>query len=118
LSRSSHPEEQIANGGIGDLIEEEMLGAAKAIEGAMQRLQQLMARPRDTGRSSAVDLQVHDSILRWLSAALEICNRNNWVEGLSTLRGIGVRDEPAHRESESRRPTACFLVLTRSNNSS
>ncbi|KAF8506725.1 cytoskeleton assembly control protein [Russula emetica] len=59
------------NGDIGDLVEQEMLGAAKAIEAAMQRLQQLMARPRDTGRSSAVDLQVHDSIL---SAAMAITN--------------------------------------------
>ncbi len=59
------------NGDIGDLVEQEMLGAAKAIEAATQRLQQLMARPRDTGRSSAVDLQVHDSIL---SAAMAITN--------------------------------------------
>ncbi|KAI0001648.1 cytoskeleton assembly control protein [Russula vinacea] len=58
-----------ANGDIGDLVEQEMLGAAKAIEAATQRLQQLMARPRDSGRSSVVDLQVHDSIL---SAALAI----------------------------------------------
>jgi hypothetical protein len=58
-----------ANGDIGDLVEQEMLGAAKAIEMATQRLQQLMARPRDTGRSSVVDLQVHDSIL---AAALAI----------------------------------------------
>jgi hypothetical protein len=58
-----------ANGDIGDLVEQEMLGAAKAIEMATQRLQQLIARPRDTGRSSAMDLQVHDSIL---AAALAI----------------------------------------------
>jgi len=57
------------SGDIGDLVEQEMLGAAKAIEAAMQRLQQLMTRPRDSGRSSAVDLNVHDSIL---SAALAI----------------------------------------------
>ncbi|KAI0275039.1 cytoskeleton assembly control protein [Gloeopeniophorella convolvens] len=54
---------------IGDLVEQEMLGAAQAIEAATQRLQQLMARPRDAGRFSAVDLQVHDSIL---AAALAI----------------------------------------------
>jgi hypothetical protein len=59
------------DGDIGDLVEQEMLGAANAIAAATQRLQQLMARPRDTGRSSAVDLQVHDSIL---SAALAITN--------------------------------------------
>jgi hypothetical protein len=58
-----------ANGDIGDLVEQEMLGAAMAIEAATQRLQQLMARPRDSGRSSVVDLQVHDSIL---AAALAI----------------------------------------------
>jgi hypothetical protein len=30
-----------------------------------------------------MDLQVHDSILQFLSAALEICKRNNrWMEGL------------------------------------
>jgi len=52
-----------ANGDIGDLVEQEMMSAAKAIEAATQRLQQLMARPRDSGRYSAVDLNVHDSIL-------------------------------------------------------
>jgi huntingtin-interacting protein 1-related protein len=60
-----------ANGDIGDLVEQEMLGAAKAIEAATQRLQQLMARPHDSTRFSAVDLQVHDSIL---NAALAITN--------------------------------------------
>lgn len=59
------------SGDLGDLVEQEMLGAAKAIEAATQRLQQLMVRPRDSGRSSAVDLQVHDSIL---SAAMAITN--------------------------------------------
>ena len=58
-----------ASGDIGDLVEQEMLGAAKAIEAATQRLQQLIARPHD--RFSAVDLQVHDSIL---AAALAITN--------------------------------------------
>ncbi|KAI0003650.1 cytoskeleton assembly control protein [Russula compacta] len=57
------------NGNIGDLVEQEMLGAAKAIDAATERLQQLIARPRDAGRFSAVDLQVHDSIL---STALAI----------------------------------------------
>ncbi|KAH9937310.1 cytoskeleton assembly control protein [Fomitopsis serialis] len=60
-----------ANGDIGDIVEAEMLGAAKAIEAATERLQELMARPRDSGRFSAVDLQVHDSIL---AAALAITN--------------------------------------------
>ncbi|OCH86047.1 cytoskeleton assembly control protein [Obba rivulosa] len=52
-----------ANGDIGDLVEQEMLGAAQAIEAATARLQQLMSRPRDSSRFSAVDIQVHDSIL-------------------------------------------------------
>ncbi|PSS05460.1 hypothetical protein PHLCEN_2v3840 [Hermanssonia centrifuga] len=51
------------NGDIEDLVEQEMLGAAQAIEQATQRLQQLISRPRDSSRFSAVDLQVHDSIL-------------------------------------------------------
>ncbi|KAF9454081.1 cytoskeleton assembly control protein [Macrolepiota fuliginosa MF-IS2] len=59
------------NGNIGDIVEQEMLGAAKAIEAATERLQQLMNRPRDSTRFSAVDLQVHDSIL---SSAMAITN--------------------------------------------
>lgn len=59
------------NGDLGDLVEQEMSSAAKAIEQATQRLQQLIARPRDSSRFSAVDLQVHDSIL---AAALAITN--------------------------------------------
>jgi huntingtin-interacting protein 1-related protein len=66
-----------STGGIGDLVEQEMLGAAKAIEAATQHLQQLLERPHE-GRSSEslVGLQVHDSILQFLSAALEITKRN------------------------------------------
>ncbi|KAG8679568.1 sla2 Src-like adaptor 2, partial [Ceratobasidium sp. 395] len=60
-----------ANGDLGDIVEQEMLGAARAIEAATQRLQQLINRPRDASRFSAVDLQVHDSIL---AAALAITN--------------------------------------------
>ncbi len=51
------------NGDLGDLVEQEMLGAARAIEAATERLQQLRSRPRDSSRYSAVDLQVHDTIL-------------------------------------------------------
>lgn len=58
-----------ANGDIGDLVEQEMLGAARAIEAATQRLHELMSRPRDSSRYSAVDIQVHDAIL---SSALAI----------------------------------------------
>ncbi|KAI0719942.1 cytoskeleton assembly control protein [Cerioporus squamosus] len=60
-----------ANGDLGDLVEQEMLGAAKAIEAATERLQQLQSRPRDSSRHSAVDLQVHDAIL---ASALAITN--------------------------------------------
>ncbi|KAI0735019.1 cytoskeleton assembly control protein [Earliella scabrosa] len=59
------------NGDLGDLVEQEMLGAAKAIEAATERLQQLQSRPRDSSRYSAVDLQVHDAIL---ASALAITN--------------------------------------------
>ncbi|KAF8711755.1 I/LWEQ domain, partial [Rhizoctonia solani] len=59
------------NGDLGDMVEQEMLGAARAIEAATQRLQQLIDRPRDASRFSAVDLQVHDSIL---AAAMAITN--------------------------------------------
>ncbi|EAU92767.1 cytoskeleton assembly control protein [Coprinopsis cinerea okayama7 len=60
-----------ANGDLGDIVEQEMLSAAKAIEAATERLQQLIARPKDSSRFSAVDLQVHDSIL---SSAMAITN--------------------------------------------
>ncbi|KAF8140620.1 ANTH domain-containing protein [Boletus edulis] len=60
-----------ANGDIGDIVEQEMLSAAQAIEAATQRLQELMSRPRDSSKFTAVDLQVHDSIL---SAAMTITN--------------------------------------------
>jgi len=57
-----------ANGDIGDVVEQEMLSAARAIEAATQRLQELMSRPKDS-RFSGFDVQVHDSIL---SAAMAI----------------------------------------------
>lgn len=60
-----------ANGDIGDLVEQEMMGTAQAIEAATARLQELMARPRDSSRFSAVDIKVHDSILQ---AAMAITN--------------------------------------------
>ncbi|GAA5904756.1 hypothetical protein JCM6882_008366 [Rhodosporidiobolus microsporus] len=59
-----------ANGDIGDLVESEMQAAARAIEAATQKLQQIMARPKDS-RYSATDLQVHDAIL---NSALAITN--------------------------------------------
>ncbi|KAG8992712.1 sla2 Src-like adaptor 2 [Tulasnella sp. JGI-2019a] len=51
------------NGDIGDVVEREMMGAAKAIEAATKRLQELMDRPRDSNKYNAMDLQVHDAIL-------------------------------------------------------
>jgi hypothetical protein len=60
-----------ANGDIGDIVEQEMSSAARAIEMATERLQQLMSRPKDSSRFSTVDLQVHDSIL---AAAMAITN--------------------------------------------
>ncbi|KIY69152.1 cytoskeleton assembly control protein [Cylindrobasidium torrendii FP15055 ss-10] len=59
------------SGDIGDLVEQEMLGAARAIELATQRLQELIARPRDTTRFGSLDIQVHDAIL---ASALAITN--------------------------------------------
>ncbi|GAA5869826.1 hypothetical protein JCM1840_007646 [Sporobolomyces johnsonii] len=50
------------NGDIGDLVESEMQSAARAIEAATERLQAIMARPKDSTKS-ATDLQVHDAIL-------------------------------------------------------
>lgn len=70
VQRKSEPLSK-ANGDIGDLVEREMLNAANAIEAATQRLQTLMSRPKDTGRYSALDVQVHDAILE---AALAITN--------------------------------------------
>ncbi|GJJ14645.1 hypothetical protein Clacol_008911 [Clathrus columnatus] len=60
-----------ANGDIGDIVEQEMLSAARAIEAATQRLKDIMAQPRDTTRFNAIDVQVHDTIL---ASALAIAN--------------------------------------------
>lgn len=46
---------------IGDVVENEMLNAANAIEAATQRLQSLIGRPKD--KYSPTDLAVHDAIL-------------------------------------------------------
>jgi hypothetical protein len=77
-----------------------MLSAAKAIEAATRRLQQPLERPRE-GRSSesAVDLQVHDSILRFLSAALEITKRNCALDQL----------EGRHRAGQGRKLDTAIL---------
>ncbi|KDE07961.1 hypothetical protein MVLG_01867 [Microbotryum lychnidis-dioicae p1A1 Lamole] len=59
-----------ATGDLGDLVESEMQAAARAIEAATQRLQDIMSRPKDS-RTSATDLQVNDAIL---ASALAITN--------------------------------------------
>ena len=59
------------NGDLSDLVEQEMLSAAQAIEAATARLEQLQSRQRDSSRYSAVDIQVHDAIL---ASALAITN--------------------------------------------
>ncbi|GAA6005415.1 Sla2p [Rhodotorula paludigena] len=59
-----------ANGDLGDLVESEMQAAARAIEAATERLQAIMARPKDS-RLGSTDLQVHDAIL---ASALAITN--------------------------------------------
>ncbi|KAJ7794903.1 cytoskeleton assembly control protein SLA2 [Mycena olivaceomarginata] len=51
-----------------------MSSAARAIELATERLQALMSRPRDSSRFSALDLQVHDSILATAMATMAITN--------------------------------------------
>ncbi|ESK98140.1 cytoskeleton assembly control protein [Moniliophthora roreri MCA 2997] len=108
-----------ANGNIGDIVEHEMNNAAAVIEAATQRLAELMARPRDSSKYSAVDIQVHDSILeaakaitsaiaRLIKAATEsqqeivaqgkgastiqqfYKRHNRWTEGLiSAARSVG-----------------------------
>ncbi|CAG8612059.1 ANTH-domain-containing protein [Gigaspora rosea] len=59
-----------ADGEIGNLVEQEMMNAAKVIEAATARIQALMLRPRDTGLS-ATELNVHDAILE---SALAVTN--------------------------------------------
>lgn len=51
-----------SNGDLGDLVESEMQAAARAIEAATERLQNIMSRPKDS-RRSAVDLQIHEALL-------------------------------------------------------
>jgi len=58
-----------ANGEIGDIVEEEMAKATRAIQEATIRLQALMSRPRD--KFSVLDVHVHDAILE---ASLAVTN--------------------------------------------
>jgi huntingtin-interacting protein 1-related protein len=55
-------------GDAGDIVEQEMLSAAQAIDAATERIRLLMTQSR-SAKYSKVDIQVHDSIL---SAALAI----------------------------------------------
>lgn len=64
-----------ANGDIGDLVEQEMHAAARAIEQATQKLQSLMNRQKDTSKYSAVDIQVHDTILASAMAITQAIGR-------------------------------------------
>ncbi|CAG8475978.1 5410_t:CDS:10 [Paraglomus occultum] len=59
-----------ADGEVGDLVEHEMLNAAKVIEQATARIQALMSRPRDATLSTT-ELLVHDAILE---SALAVTN--------------------------------------------
>lgn len=59
------------NGDIGDIVQQEMQNAARAIAAATERIQQMMSRAKDTSRYSALDIQVHDAILQ---ASLAITN--------------------------------------------
>lgn len=69
LVQSKSVTKSAANGDLGDLVEREMSAAANAIEAATQRLKELMDRPKNSNRYSALDVQVHDAILE---AALAI----------------------------------------------
>ncbi|ORX58205.1 hypothetical protein DM01DRAFT_1283392 [Hesseltinella vesiculosa] len=54
---------KLADGEVGDLVEQEMSNAARAIEEATARIQALMNRPANP-EFSATDLQVHELILK------------------------------------------------------
>jgi len=56
-------------GDLGELVDREMLEAAKAIEAATERLTKLMNKPRDN--YSTYELKIHDSILE---AAIAVTN--------------------------------------------
>ncbi|GAM87132.1 hypothetical protein ANO11243_051530 [Dothideomycetidae sp. 11243] len=56
-------------GDIGEMVDREMLNAAKAIDAAAERLAKLMNKPRD--QYSTYELKIHDSILE---AAIAVTN--------------------------------------------
>lgn len=57
------------SGDLGDLVDREMMNAAKAIQDATDRLTKLMNKPRD--QYSTYELKIHDSIL---AAAIAVTN--------------------------------------------
>jgi len=57
------------SGDLGDIVDREMMNAAKAIEEATERLTKLMNKPRDS--YSTYELKIHDSILE---AAIAVTN--------------------------------------------
>ena len=57
------------SGDIGEMVDQEMMNAAKAIEAATERLTKLMNKPRD--QYSTYELKIHDSILE---AAIAVTN--------------------------------------------
>ncbi|CAG8517496.1 11731_t:CDS:10 [Ambispora leptoticha] len=70
LSKQNVDVAKATDGEVGNMVEQEMLNAAKVIEDATARIQALMSRPRDAGLS-ATELHVHDAILE---SALAITN--------------------------------------------
>lgn len=71
LADAFAPKTKITNqsGDLGDLVDREMLNAAKAIQDATDRLTKLMNKPRD--QYSTYELKIHDSIL---AAAIAVTN--------------------------------------------
>ncbi|CAK3790716.1 SLA2 Src like adaptor 2 [Lecanosticta acicola] len=57
------------SGDLGELVDQEMMNAAKAIDAATERLTKLMNKPRD--QYSTYELKIHDSILE---AAIAVTN--------------------------------------------
>ncbi|PNS19706.1 Endocytosis protein end4 [Sphaceloma murrayae] len=71
LADAFAPKNKLTNqsGDIGELVDQEMSNAAKAIEAATDRLNKLMNKPRD--QYSTYELKIHDSILE---AAIAVTN--------------------------------------------
>jgi hypothetical protein len=132
-----------ASGDIGDLVEQEMLGAAKAIEAATQRLQQLISRPHDRRASPpwTCKCTTRSSRRRWRSrtpsggsskprrtrsrrssrrARAQARHSNSTSATTAGRRASSPPRARSHspRTCLSRRQTACSPALTRSSSSS